>query len=251
MALTFDVKNNIGVLTFDQDDSKVNLLSAEIIQQLDGFLEKIAHNSNLAALIVKSHKKNVFIAGADLKEIEKIVEPRDGQQKAEAGQNVLNKLQDLKIPTIAVIDGAALGGGCELALACHYRVSTFNPKVRIGLPEVNLGIIPGFAGTYRLPKIVGLSESLKIILSGQPVDSLKALKIGLVDKLFPQEGLDQSVSTFVDHVIGAQVKKPRFYRPKKKGIAQFLEDALWGRVMVFHQSKKSVLSATKGFYPSP
>jgi len=93
------------------------------------------------------------------------------------------QLEDLGVPTVALIDGVALGGGCELALACTYRVATFNDKVRIGCPEMNLGFNPGFGGTYRLPRVVGLAEGLKMILSGKPVDGTKALKNGLVDAL--------------------------------------------------------------------
>ena len=127
-----------------------------------GVLEDIKARRDLNTVVITSKKKGVFIAGADIKEIERITEAADGALKAQEGQKVLNKLEDLKVPTLAVIDGVALGGGCELALACDYRLATFNPKVRIGCPEVNLGFNPGFGGTYRLPRVVGLADGMKM-----------------------------------------------------------------------------------------
>jgi len=164
MSPTLTIEDNVGIITFDQEGSKVNLLTSEVVHHLDTLLDEVANNSDLKALIIRSNKKNIFIAGADIQEIEDIEEPSEGQEKSQAGQEMLNKLEDLDIPTIAVIDGVALGGGCEFILACDYRLATFNEKVRIGLPEVNLGFVPGFGGTYRLPRLVGLPWAMKMIL---------------------------------------------------------------------------------------
>ena len=251
MPLMFRLQNNIGFIEFDQDDSKVNLLTSDVIKELDKALDNVKNNTLVHALVFISKKKDVFIAGADIKEIEKIVEPKDGMAKAKAGQDVLNKIEDLKIPTIAVVDGVALGGGCELTLACLYRVSTFNDKVRIGLPEVNLGFVPGFGGTYRLPRIVGLSEGLKMILAGKPIDSNKALRIGLFDQLFPQNGLATHVHKFVSEILAGNIKKKRYSPKKKKGLEKFLDESRLGNRLVFYKSRQSVISATKGFYPAP
>src|SRR6185503_4022891 len=174
--------NSIAQVTFDLPDSKVNLLTAEVLKKLDGILDEIKSDPSLKAVIMQSDKPNVFIAGADIKEIEAITDPEVGAGKAKAGQDIFNKLEDLSVPTVAVIDGVCLGGGCELVLACQYRIATFNEKVQIGLPEVNLGILPGFGGTYRMPRTVGLSEGIKMILSARSIDGRKALKIGLVDR---------------------------------------------------------------------
>ena len=251
MAVTLRKEENIGIIELDQEDSKVNLLTADTIMRLDSILEEVKREPSLKALMIKSNKKDVFIAGADIKEIEQITEAKDGGEKAKAGQDVLNKIEDLKIPTIAVIDGVALGGGCELALACEYRLATFNEKVRIGLPEVNLGFVPGFGGTYRLPRIVGLSEGLKMILAGKPVDGKKALRIGLVDRLVPQSGLDQLMRDFANEVLRGNSQKSKYQRKKKKGIVGFLESSWIGQIIIFSQSRKSVLKLTKGFYPAP
>lgn len=251
MPITFQEKDNIGIISFDDENSKVNLLSADNIKRLDQVLDEVAKKISLKALIFMSRKKDVFIAGADIKEIEKIVEPKDGEQKAKAGQDIFNKIEDLKIPTIAFIDGVALGGGCELALSCLYRIATFNDKVKIGLPEVNLGFVPGFGGTYRLPRIVGLSEGLKLILAGRPIDASKALKINLFDALIAQKGSDIEIFRITQDIISGKIKKKRYDRPKKKGMADFLDEAMIGNFLVFRESKKSVLKASKGFYPAP
>lgn len=252
MSLNFKIENDIGFIEFDQKDSKVNLLTMAMVQRLDALLEDIKNTSHLKALVILSNKKDVFIAGADIKEIESITEVKDGREKSRSGQKVLNKLEDLKIPTIAVIDGVALGGGCELLLACDYRLATFNEKVKIGLPEVNLGFVPGFGGTYRLPRLVGLMHGMKMILSGKPVDGAKALKIGLVDKLFPQNGLLDQVDDFIGDILDGKTISDKYKRRKKaKGLAALFGNSLIMEYLVFSQSRKSVMKLSKGFYPAP
>ncbi|MCK5013285.1 MAG: enoyl-CoA hydratase/isomerase family protein [Candidatus Omnitrophica bacterium] len=252
MSISLKVENDVGFIEFDQDDSKVNLLTSDMLRRLDGILDGIGTREDLNTLVVVSKKKGVFIAGADIKEIEAISEAKDGKAKSQEGQKVLNKLEDLKIPTLAVIDGVALGGGCELALACDYRLATFNPKVRIGCPEVNLGFNPGFGGTYRLPRIVGLAEGMKMILAGRPVPGGKALKTGLVDALVPEEGLSNSVSAFIAKIHKGKIPRDKYKRKrKKKGVALIFANSLIVQYLTFSQSRKSVLKLTKGFYPAP
>ncbi len=265
MSITYREENNTGFIEFDQTDSKVNLLTAAALQELDKILDSLAPagqrfpagkslpagKSSLKAVVLISKKKGIFIAGADIKEIEGITRPEEGRQKAKAGQDILNKLEDLAVPTIAVIDGAALGGGCELALACQYRLATFNEKVRIGLPEVNLGIFPAFGGTYRLPRLIGLPDGLNMILTGKSVDSNKALRLGLVDRLAPQNGLDHYLNTFIEDIRQGRVAPNKYARRKTKGLAAILEGSLPGQWFIFQQSIQSVLKNTKGFYPAP
>ncbi len=251
MSLTFKKQHDFGIIEFDQDDSKVNLLTAENIKRLDVLLDEVKVKKDISALLIVSKKKDVFIAGADIKEIEDITDPLDGQAKAKAGQDVLNKLEDLPMPTIAVIDGVALGGGCELLLACKFRMATCNSKVRIGLPEVNLGFVPGFGGTWRLPRLVGFSEGLTMILTGKPISGNKALKIGLVDRIVTEKGLDQHILDFMADVHRGKKLKNRFPRKKKKGFLGFLDHSLIGQAIVVSQARKNVLKTTKGFYPAP
>ncbi len=243
------IENNVGFIEFDHPDSKVNLLTAEVLKGLDCLVDEVGGNSSLKAVVIISKKRDVFIAGADIKEIEGITEPADGVAKAQAGQNIFNKIEDLKIPVIAVIDGVALGGGCELALACHYRIATFNEKVRIGLPEVNLGFVPGFGGTYRMPQTVGLAEGLKMIVSGRPIPAQQALKIRLVDRLYPQAGLEQQIHKFIDEIKGRPLRKEK--RTCKKGMEAFLDRNSLGHLVIFKMTRDSIMKATKGFYPAP
>lgn len=258
MSITYREENSIGFIEFDQTDSKVNLLTAAALRELDKILDTLSGKSALTAVVVLSKKKDIFIAGADIREIEGITRSEEGRQKSQAGQDILNKLEDLKFPTIAVIDGAALGGGCELALACQYRLATFNEKVRIGLPEVNLGILPGFGGTYRLPRLIGLADGLTMILSGKPVDGSKALRLGLVDRLIPisalsgaQNGMDYHLNAFIEDIRKGRIPSDKYARRKPKGIPAVLEKSLLGQWFIFRQSARSVLKTGKGFYPAP
>lgn len=251
MSVTYREDNSVGYIEFDQSDSKVNILTAQTIKDLDQLISDVEKNKKIKALIIQSSKPGVFVAGADITEIESIVEAEDGQQKATAGQDLFNKIEDLSIPTLAIIDGVALGGGCELAISCLYRIATHNPKVKIGLPEVNLGFVPGFGGTYRLPRLVGLSESLKMILSGKPVNASKALRIGLVDQLIPIARMDEYIQKFLeDHVLKG-VKRKKYQRRKKKGVVGWLESNRWGHSVIFSKSRKSVMEKSQGFYPAP
>ncbi len=250
MALNYKEDNTVATITFDQPDSRANVLGTPILLELEKLLDQLNNPSSLKAIIIQSAKKDIFIAGADIKEIESITDAAEGKSKSQAGQRILNKLEDLPVPTIAVIDGAALGGGCELALACRYRIATFNDKVRIGLPEVNLGFVPGFGGTWRLPRLVGLQGALKLILSGAPVDGRAALKMGLVDRLYSRVGLADRVAEFVNE-INASGKRRRYPVVRPKGFNAFLENTAIGRDFIFSKSKESVLKASRGFYPAP
>ncbi len=249
MSVYFKESEAIGYLTFDQPDSKVNVLNSTTLVALDKILDEIK-NKPLKALVILSAKKDIFIAGADIKEIENIVEEADGKKKAQAGQFVFNKLEDLPYPTIAVIEGAALGGGCELALACRYRIATFNERIRIGLPEVNLGFVPGFGGTYRLPKVVGLLQAIKLITSGNPIASTAAFKCGLVDRLYPQVSIEANIQEFLKEIL--QNPEHRIFKgPQPKGFDAFLQKNPFGQSILYRQTNQAVVRATKGFYPAP
>lgn len=250
-TLTWKIKDDLSIIEFDQEDSKVNLLTSEVLKRLETILEEIKNIPALTAVVILSKKKDIFIAGADIREIEWITSSKDGEKKSRIGQRVLNRLEDFQKPTIAVIDGAALGGGCELALACQYRLATFSEKVKIGLPEVNLGLIPGFGGTYRLPRLVGLTEGLKMIVSGKPVAATKALKIGLVDRLVPQEGLESHMHQFLADIREGKIVPDKYQRRKQKGKAPSFEESFLGQWGVLYKTREAVLKSTKGFYPAP
>ncbi len=250
MSVEYKEESAIGFITFNDPASKVNVLNAQVIMRLNTIFDEIKSKNSVKAVVVRSAKKDVFVAGADIKEIEAITDTADAKVKAKAGQDLFNKLEDLTVPTVAVIDGVALGGGCELALACSYRISTFNEKVKIGLPEVNLGFVPGFGGTYRLPRLLGLSQALKLILTGKPVGSSAAFKAGLIDALFPSSTLESDVLAFVKKLFDQPLRDK--FRPKKSGgFNSFLDNTVVGNAIVFQESNRSVQEATKGFYPAP
>ena len=169
-------KNGVANLIFDLQNEKVNKLSSLAMTDLERAISVIDGNKAIRVLVITSAKANNFIAGADINEIKSINNREDALQKVKRGQDILNKIANLKIPSIAVINGSCLGGGLELALACSYRVAIINKKTILGLPEVNLGIIPGFGGTQRLPKLIGLKNSLNLILSGKSIDAKLYIK---------------------------------------------------------------------------
>ncbi|MBI5143514.1 MAG: enoyl-CoA hydratase/isomerase family protein [Candidatus Omnitrophica bacterium] len=248
-ALNLKIEKEIAVIEFDQPDSKVNVLNHETMKELDSLLDIIANKSEIKALLFTSKKDGIFIAGADIKEIEDINSADAAKNKAEKGKAVLTKIQDSSLITVAVINGACLGGGLELALTCKYRIAGFSDKVRLGLPEVKLGLIPGFGGTQRLPKLIGLGRSLNMILAGELVPGKDGLRYGLLDRLFPDNMLIEDSMEFVRGLLDRSITVRR--KQKKTLLNIFLEDTPLGRAILFSQARKNVLNKTKGFYPAP
>ncbi|HEX4611570.1 MAG TPA: enoyl-CoA hydratase-related protein [Urbifossiella sp.] len=171
----------VAVLTIDQPGAKVNVLTAALWAELEAAVDGLAARTDLAGLIVASGKPGCFIAGADLNLLANAT-PGDPTVKAfiEQGLRVLAKLEALPYPTCAAIDGVALGGGLEVALACDYRVVGTHPKVQLGLPEGKLGLIPGWGGTQRLPRIVGWSRAVAMLVSGDAIGTNEAEFLDLV-----------------------------------------------------------------------
>ncbi len=248
-ALTLSRKGGIATIEIDVADQRVNLLTPNTMLEFAKLFEQLADDREVRCLVIKSGKPSGFIAGADIKEIQSIRDPADAEAKSGSGQEVLNRLDDLPFPTIAVIDGAAMGGGLELALACDYRVATDNPRTRIGLPETGLGIIPGFGGTYRLPRTVGLMQALQMILSGSPVDGKKAAKIGLVDACYPTEFIDDRTRSFVAGILESSSGSPAVKRKRPVGV-RLLEGNPIGRTVLFSRVKRETLRRTGGHYPA-
>jgi 3-hydroxyacyl-CoA dehydrogenase/enoyl-CoA hydratase/3-hydroxybutyryl-CoA epimerase len=245
------IDEGIAILEFDQQNSKVNVLNSRTMEELAGILQNLSNkaNSEVKGLLFKSKKEGTFIAGADIGELESVQSVEEAREKSRRGREILDLLEKLDIPTVAVINGACLGGGLEVALACQYRVAGFNEKVKIGLPEVNLGIIPGLGGTHRLPKLVGLTRALTMILGGTIISGKDGLRYGLIDRLFPDIRLAEESLVFIQGLLdGKEVVK----RKGKKRLSQkFLEDTPLGRIVLFKGAKKNILKRTKGFYPAP
>ena len=205
--MTLEIKQNIATLTFDLQNEKINKLSFEILKEFKEILNTIENDSSIKALVIDSAKKNIFIAGADIKEIEKLKDEKEVYEALMEVHEIFNKLENLTIPTIAYINGACMGGGLELALACKYRVLSTNEKTKLAFPEIKLGIFPGFAGTIRAPKLIGLINALDLILSGKTIDAKKAYKIGLADMIFDDAQKEFMLEGFIKKAIYGILKK--------------------------------------------
>ncbi len=255
MGKAFQLKfddNGIAWLTFDLPGEKVNKFSKPVMEELDKTLIRLSNEANVKALVITSPKPGIFIAGADLEELGAITSVEDGEKLARDGQGVFNKLEKLPFPTIAVIDGACVGGGLELALCCTYRIATDNPKTRLGLPEVTLGLVPGWGGTQRLPRLIGLQKGLEMVVSGKLVDGRKAYKLGIVDHLVAPEFLDLGIQAFLELIFNPKEKKKIQLRRKPSGAMPWLlEKNPLGRALMFSMAKKGILEKTKGHYPAP
>jgi enoyl-CoA hydratase len=179
-----------GVATLVLNHPPVNALTLPILAQLEAALEGLAKDDRVKVVILTGAGR-IFIAGADIKVIAAIVSSDEGKEMALRGQAVLNKIEACEKPLIAAINGTCLGGGLELALCCHIRVAA--EGARLGQPEINLGIIPGFGGTQRLTRVVGPSKSLELILTGDPISASEAKAVGLVSQVIPADDLQRQV----------------------------------------------------------
>jgi 3-hydroxyacyl-CoA dehydrogenase / enoyl-CoA hydratase / 3-hydroxybutyryl-CoA epimerase len=205
--MILEINQNIATLTFDLENEKINKLSFEILKEFKEILNTIESDSSIKALVIDSAKKNIFIAGADIKEIEKLKDEKEVYEALMEVHEIFNKLENLTIPTIAYINGACMGGGLELALACKYRVLSTNEKTKLAFPEIKLGIFPGFAGTIRAPKLIGLVNALDLILTGKTVDAKKAYKLGLADMIFDDAQKEFMLDSFVKKAIYGTINK--------------------------------------------
>ena len=253
-AFSFSVsQEGIGTLVFDMPGEKVNKLTSDVMGQLDKQLSLLSGYSTLRVLIIRSGKPGMFIAGADISEIETINDIAQGEQKSVMGQSIFNKLAALPFPTIAAIEGVALGGGLELALACTFRVASDHERVQLGLPEVNLGIMPGFGGTQRLPRLIGLEDGLPMILSGSTLDGMRAVKKKLVDACYPVAFFEERLQAFALSLrVPAKVKELKENRARLGSLrVWFMNRTFIGRMIVFRMAERSILSKTHGLYPAP
>jgi len=190
-------RDGLAFLIFDKPHDKVNLLTAPVVAVLEILVDQAAHDKNVRGLVVTSAKPASFIAGADVNEIGALRSIQDAEHASRKGQRLFDALEGLPFPVVAAINGTCLGGGTELALACHFRIVADDPRVEIGLPEVRLGIMPGWGGTQRLPRVVGLAHGLDMILTGKSVNARRAVAIGLADEKVPPETLLEAAERLV------------------------------------------------------
>ena len=184
-TLLFEIRDGIAFATVNRPD-KLNALNDQVMLDLAGAAERIATEGEIKGAILTGSGPKSFVAGADIGDLSR-QGPFDGKARAQRGQAVLRRLETCGKPVIAAINGFALGGGCELAMACHIRIASENAK--FGQPEVKLGIAPGYGGTQRLPRLVGKGIALQLILTGEMIDAQEAYRIGLVNKVVPAADL--------------------------------------------------------------
>ena len=233
--------DNLVWLSLDKAGASTNVLSAEVMSELDRILDELAAHKP-RGLIVRSAKESGFIAGADVEEFTKIKDPDDAMRMVRRGWDLYNKLADLPFPTLALVNGFCMGGGVELALACRYRIAVDQPGTRFALPEVMLGILPGWGGVMRLPRVVGPTAALDMLLSGRTVDARRAKRMGLVDAAVPPRIQENSARLMI-------LEAPR---PRRLPLFQrFMSSALMRPLVASMARKQLAKKVSPDHYPAP
>jgi 3-hydroxyacyl-CoA dehydrogenase / enoyl-CoA hydratase / 3-hydroxybutyryl-CoA epimerase len=255
VQLSFETSSigDIGRITFDNPAEKVNTLSSHTLDVFENLIDSLTKRTDLKALLITSKIPSQFIAGADIKEFPEALKNKTLLEKLlRKGHRCFNKLENLPFPTIAVIDGPCYGGGLELALACTYRTASDNPKTSFGLLETTLGVIPGWGGSQRLPRLVGLATGLDMILSGKKIDTKQAWKLHLIDRMLHASFLESGLESFLQTISNANGRKEIFSRRSKKSLQQLLlETNPIGKKILFHQANSALQAKTKGHYLAP
>ncbi|MFT5813406.1 MAG: 3-hydroxyacyl-CoA dehydrogenase/enoyl-CoA hydratase/3-hydroxybutyryl-CoA epimerase [Psychroserpens sp.] len=236
--------NGIAHLIMDVKGDSMNTLKAEFADEIAEILKEIRDDKTIIGLVLTSGKVDSFVAGADVHMLASCTSASEATALSRQGQIMFDQLENLSIPVVAAVHGACLGGGLELAMACHAIVCSDSSKTALGLPEVQLGLLPGSGGTQRLPKRVGIQKALDMILTGKQLRAKEALKAGLVSNVVPNSVL---LKTAEQLALSGKVK------PKARQLSlmdKLLEGNGLGRSILFGQAKKTVLSKTKGNYPA-
>lgn len=272
-GFTYKVEDGVAVITIDQQGEPVNTLTLEMGAAFETLLRHAEKDPSVKAVVFTSGKKDNFVAGAKIDFLQTIKTAAEATEVSRKGQEGFDRLDAFPKPVVAAIHGACLGGGLEWVLACDYRIATDSPKTSLGLPEVQLGLLPGGGGTQRLPELIGIQPALDLILTGKTVKPPKAKRLGLVDEVVPVPILRAvAIQRARELSAGAlKVERPHGQRLKavaaqsKKGLAGMLQSLankeLWaqvaleanplGRKILFDQARKQLLRKTRGKYPAP
>jgi 3-hydroxyacyl-CoA dehydrogenase/enoyl-CoA hydratase/3-hydroxybutyryl-CoA epimerase len=246
-ALSVEVTDGIAVITFDLPNESVNKLNRAVKDEFVALVSRLEQDTTVHGAVFISGKPDVWIAGADIEEFLALKTATDAERLSRDGQMLLDSVERLRIPIIAAIHGACLGGGLETALACRYRIATDHPKTILGLPEVQLGLIPGGGGTQRLPRRVGLSNALDLILTGKNVRGKKALQLGLVDELVHPSIL-RTIAIQRAHEVAEGRRKSESHSGGVKGLLLDANPA--GRAIVFRKTREQTMAKSRGNYPA-
>ncbi|MGB1292563.1 MAG: enoyl-CoA hydratase-related protein, partial [Pseudoalteromonas sp.] len=243
-VFSLEIEDGLAVVTIDVPGEKMNTLRDTFADDLKALLDD-AKQQAVKGMVFISGKSDNFIAGADVKMLDNVEKREDALAISELCHRAFFDMKKLPFPTVSAIHGAALGGGLEFALACDYRVCSNSDITKLGLPEVQLGLLPGGGGTQRLPKLVGLQKALEWMLTGKQVRAKQAKKAGLVDDCVPQTVLLRVAKEFA---LKGKAKAPK---PKLDRISQLLESNPFGRNIIFKKAQENVLKKTGGHYPAP
>jgi len=247
-AFTTQDENGIAVVTFDLPGEPVNKLTSAARVELEMLLSRLRDDPPTRAVVLISGKPDNFIAGADIEEFTALTSQDAAERLSFEGQETVSRVETFHKPVVAAIHGACLGGGLELALACHYRIATDHLKTQLGLPEVQLGLIPGAGGCQRLPRLIGARAALDMILAGKSERASKALRLGLVDEVVPQSILRQVAVTAADRLAREGLPK----RGRIGGLGGFVLDRTpAGRGLVYRGARRQIQKKTGGHYPAP
>jgi len=241
------LEDGIAWLRLDDPGKKVNTLSTRLFEWFEAQIDRV-ERERPEGLVLYSGKPDGFVAGADLEELLALVDPADVHAMLQRGHELMERLVALPFPTVAAIHGACLGGGLELALACKRRIATEHPKTKLGLPEVQLGLLPGLGGTQRLPRLIGVPDALDLILTGRQVDARKARRLGLVDDTCTPFDLRTAA---VRAVRDRGEAKKTVKKPIASRAGDFLSRTPLGGPVVWDKARAGVMAKTGGHYPAP
>lgn len=240
-AFRIERDGDLAILWFDLPGEKVNKFSTTVMTEFASVVDELERDRDIKRVILASGKPSIFIAGADVTEFSKATSADQAREYTRFGQQTIHRWSKLPQVTVAAINGAALGGGCELAISCDYRVMSDSPKAQIGLPETKLGIFPAWGGATKLPRLIGLPAALDIILNGKTIDGKRAKRMGLVDEVVPAPILLDIARQFAA-------------KPKRRGGDRtkfYVEGNPLARRVIFGKARKAVLQQTHGHYPAP
>lgn len=252
-AIRIDLRDQgTAVLTIDVPGRTHNVFSRSVLSQLDHALSAVAADHSIRLLAIVSGKESGFVAGADVHEFADVRTPEQATEISATGQRVFQKLADLPIPTVAIVHGPCLGGGLEMAMACDYRVVVDRPSTQLGLPEIELGLLPGWGGTQRLPRLVGIERALKVILQRHRVSASAAFAWGLTDALAPDRSTAlERVVAELGHSFRARGKRPASRLPLRSWRERLLESTSLGRWFFFRAAYRVVRRKTPDDMPAP
>jgi 3-hydroxyacyl-CoA dehydrogenase/enoyl-CoA hydratase/3-hydroxybutyryl-CoA epimerase len=250
-SLAIEKDDGVATLWLDVPGKTYNVFNRQVLADLNAAFDRIAPNSSIKLLLIRGRKKNGFVAGADLHEFQAITTPDQATALSAAGQQLFDKLERLPFPTVAVIHGPCLGGGLEFALACDYRVAIDHPKTQIGLPEIELGLVPGWGGTQRLPRVIGLERSLQVILQRRRLNAREAADWGLVD--WSTSRHEDAVPLVTTNAGGARQleKRPKRGLPLRTWRQRLIESTPIGRAIMFRGAERVLRRKVPDDMPAP